>query len=288
MLGTIYGAGHSVRFEMGDGYKERLGRYISDVEESLASGSWFTTEFAKLDKKFMPGLVGSANLSKPGINLHYIENPTLISDKILESINIGVGSERYIVNMGDDGIHFAAFDYRLVDGKPSLLMFEPANFNFPSPVLLAFRVNSALEKIDSQDVKFSMLEMNIQKSSNECGIFSLALAKKLHKESDSVSELHRMNVAGNIPSAYDSFSSSAESDKLIPPSLYKHAQGRGRLAMYLESNRGSESVKVNKKGETLLDRQVQHLEEIEGKDVVNSIHQKRLVELNKLMGIIGD
>lgn len=287
MPGPISSTTLSPRFNISDSYQTDLGRYIRDVEKSLDSGSWTTSSFAKLDKEFIPGLVASANTSKPGLNLTYANDARELSDKVLTAFLKGSESERYIVNMGNDGIHFAVFDYRQVEGKPSVLMFEPANFNSTGPMFLAFRAKSALDQLSSHNICFSMMEMDIQRSGSECAIFSLALAKKLFKEHPAVSELHQMNVAGTIPSSNGFFSSSIESDQLIPPSLYKHTQGRGRLERYIAAQPGRDAQVVNKKGETLLERQQQHLENVGGKEIVNSIHQKRLEELKLLMQSIS-
>lgn len=287
MPGSISSATHSSHFDRSDSYRTDLGRYIRDVEKSLDSGAWTTSSFAKLDKEFIPGLIASANTSKPGLNLTYASDARDLSDKILEIFHKGSESGRYIVNMGCDGIHFAVFDYRLVEGRPSVLMFEPANFNSTGPMFLAFRAKSALDQLSSHNICFSMMEMDIQRSGSECAIFSLALAKKLFKEHQAVSELHQMNASGAIPSSNGFFSSSVESDQLIPPSFYKHTQGRGRLEKYVTARPGREAQEINKKGETLLERQKQHLENIGGKELVNSIHQKRLEELKQLMQSIS-
>ncbi|WP_080432527.1 YopJ family acetyltransferase [Burkholderia ubonensis] len=298
MLGPISGAPHFVQ-PYGEKYKEALGKYISEVEKDLNSGLWPNVSYARIDKSFMPGLVESANQSKPGLNLIYAEDPGVMLDKLREAINNGTESERYIANLGDDGVHFAAFDYRLIDGTSSLLMFEPVNFNAMGALMLSWRVQRALEGGGyGRDVKFYAIAMDIQRSCSECGIFSLALAKKLHKESDPITELHRMNSVGSISFINDPPSSPIDFDKLVPPSLYKHTQSRGRLTKYIESNPGSDAIQVNKKGDTLLDRQMQHMQTIVEKDplfnteqtmrLVNSIHQKRLVELKQLMKILND
>ncbi|MEN3029408.1 YopJ/AvrA family T3SS effector serine/threonine acetyltransferase [Chromobacterium amazonense] len=273
---------------MSEGYQAELDHYIQDVEKKLESGLWTKANFAKLDMKFMPGLVASANTSKLGLNLTYANSAREMSEKVLEAFLKGSESERFIVNMGDDGIHFAVFDYRLVDGKPSVLMFEPANFESGGPMFLAFRAKSALEDLSSHNACFSMMEMDIQRSKSECGIFSLALAKKLFKEHRAVSEIHRMNAAGTIPSSNGFFSSSLESDVLLPPSLYKHTQGRGRLEKYIGAGEGRDTQEVNKKGETLSERQGRYMENVDGKEIVSSIHRKRLIELKQLMKFISN
>ncbi|MEO1735891.1 hypothetical protein RB531_1407 [Salmonella enterica subsp. enterica serovar Typhimurium] len=38
----------------------------------------------------------------------------------------GVESARFLVNMGSSGIHISVVDFRVMDGKTSVILFEPA------------------------------------------------------------------------------------------------------------------------------------------------------------------
>lgn len=91
----------------------------------------------------------------------------------------GVESARFLVNMGSSGIHISVVDFRVMDGKTSVILFEPAACSAFGPALLALRTKAVLEREQLPDCYFAMVELDIQRSSSECGIFSLALAKKL-------------------------------------------------------------------------------------------------------------
>ncbi|VFT03927.1 Virulence factor yopJ [Yersinia enterocolitica] len=62
--------------------------------------------------------------------------------------------------------------------------------------MLAIRAKTAIERYQLPDCHFSMVEMDIQRSSSECGIFSLALAKKLYTERDNLLKIHEDNIKG--------------------------------------------------------------------------------------------
>lgn len=85
--------------------------------------------------------------------------------------------------MGEGG-HYSVIDYKCISGKISLILFEPANFNSMGPTMLALRLKIAIQRSQLPDCYLSMVELDIQRSSSECGIFSLALAKKLYIERD--------------------------------------------------------------------------------------------------------
>lgn len=89
----------------------------------------------------------------------------------------GIESARFIVNMGSLDIHISVVDFRVMDGKTSVILFEPAACSAFGPGLLALRTKAVIEREQLSDCYFAMVELDIQRSSSECGIFSLALAK---------------------------------------------------------------------------------------------------------------
>ncbi|QND85693.1 Uncharacterized protein ChrSV_3467 [Chromobacterium vaccinii] len=262
-----------------DAYQKQLNKFISQVENSLAGEGWLTEKFAALDRKFMPDLVRVANETKPGVNLSYRDSPQYIGSFIKSEMDRGALSGRVILNRGA-GIHFAVLDYKVVDGKPSVLFFEPANLKNLGPMFLLASTEVNLKGLEG--ACFSAFEMDIQRSDAECGMFSLSLAKKLHKESVIVDGLHASNIAGQLEPENGSYLSGPEVDKLMPPSFYKHTQGRTRLKQYLNVNENGGEL-VNKKGQTLLERQQQYVEDTSGgRNVIKSMHEKRLIELERL------
>jgi len=233
----------------------------------------------------MPRLIDSANVSKPGLDLQYANSVQTCVELLKTAVENGIPSARYLVNLNTAGIHFCAIDYRLVDGIPSVISFEPTN-----PVDLAVELDKRLSKIPA--MRFLVVMMNIQRSDDDCGMFSLAFAKKLHKEQDWMTALHQKNAAGELRRSDTPYTSLEETDKLAPFSLYKHSQTRTRSAEYLERNPDKGNAVVNKKNETLLEFQQRHTRTLPTGfprraqppvSVINfSIHEKRLREYEQL------
>jgi len=249
--------GASRQLEMSPEDKKTLRAHIDKIKQALAATTrhafdTFTYDFTAMDRHFMSRLVESANLSKPGLNLQYAPGARVGSELLRTAVENGASSGRYIVNLAYAMVHFCAVDYRLIDGVPSFICFEPVGASIVSGVL-------KIELSEIPKLRFSIVSMDIQRSRGDCGIFSLAFAKKLHQEQDWLLSLHEKNAAGELQLSEEPWATS-ETDRLdLPPSLYKHSQTRERSAEYLGRNPGKENAAVNKKNETLLEFQQRHL-----------------------------
>ncbi|EJF97810.1 YopJ family type III secretion system effector serine/threonine acetyltransferase [Bartonella taylorii] len=261
---------------------EQLKGIIAKLEQDIADGSWIKADYAKTDLKMMPALVEQANRKYPEMKLKFATTPHDFALSMKEAVESGVEASRYIVNIKERGIHFAVIDQRTIDDKTSLVFFEPTTFNNMNPAMLALRTQMAIGSYQLPECHFSMVEMDIQRSSSECGMFSLALAKKLHIESEKLTKMHKDNIDG-VLCKKDTALSSDKLDLYLPPSFYKHTQGRKRLKEYVESNPEAENAKVNKKGETLRERFDKNLVTTEEKTVSVSSHRKRVTEYKSLM-----
>lgn len=257
--------------------------YIDRVEASLNDGTWCQGEsFSEVERKLMVDLVQMANDRKPGLNLVYLESPKTLGAMIKQAME-GAGATRfrYIVNVGTDDTHFAVFDCRILDGHASVILFEPVTLGGLGPQRLAIRAQSAvLMACPLATCHFLTVEMDLQRSVSECGVFSLALGKKLHKEHQALNSLHQLNVQGIFFA--NPFMLPSEADQYLPPSFYKHVQGRARMAEYLQTRPDAEQVIVNKKQQTLRERVNGHMEAVGGRVISKSAHDKRLAELKAL------
>ncbi|EMW0229962.1 YopJ family type III secretion system effector serine/threonine acetyltransferase [Salmonella enterica] len=261
---------------------EELKNIIAQLETDIADGSWPHKDYSKMDLKIMPALVMQANNKFPEMNLNFVRSPQDLSIEIKNTIEHGVESSRFIINLGEDGIHFSVIDYKNINGKTSLILFEPASFNNMWPAILAFRTKMAIERYQLPDCHFSMVEMDIQRSSSECGIFSLALAKKLYKERGNLLKIHEDNIKGTLsdsvmPLPYDKL------DPYLPVTFYKHTQGKRRLNEYLNTNPQGVGAVINKKNETILNRFDHNQSVIDGKELSVSVHKKRITEYKTLL-----
>ncbi|PIT68123.1 YopJ/AvrA family T3SS effector serine/threonine acetyltransferase [Bartonella tribocorum] len=259
---------------------EELQTIITGLEDDLATGCWINSYYEDTDIRVMPALVKKANSKYPDMNLKLALTAEDLTYALKETIESGVKSSQFVVNLGSR-IHFAAMDYKKVNDKISLIMLEPTTFQNITAAKLGIKINQTLETLQLPPYSFTMAEMDIQKSSSECGIFSLALAKKLHLESEKLARLHKDNVKGVLCEPHSSLSAE-KLDSYLPLSLYKHTQGRRRLEQYLKANPGAEHEPVNKKGETLKERFEKNLKEEEAKTVSVSPHKKRITEYKSL------
>ncbi|WP_409361111.1 YopJ/AvrA family T3SS effector serine/threonine acetyltransferase [Bartonella heixiaziensis] len=261
----------------------KLKDIITTLENDLASGYWIIADYEDIDFKMMPALVKQANLKYPEMHLKFALTPHDLTLSLKEVIESGIQSSRYIVNTQERGNHFAVIDHRTIADKTSVILFESTTFmNNICATMLGVRTRQALQECQLPDCHFSMGEMDIQRSPSECGIFSLALAKKLYREAAKLTRMHEDNIRGvlcepNTPLSSDKL------DTYLPASFYKHTQGTRRLKQYSVANPAAENEKVNKKGETLVERLERNLVIPEDKTLSVSPHRKRISEYKSVL-----
>ncbi|WP_375676707.1 MULTISPECIES: YopJ/AvrA family T3SS effector serine/threonine acetyltransferase [unclassified Bartonella] len=255
---------------------------VAGLEQHNADGSWIKNYYDILDLYMMPALVDQANRKYPEMNLKLTSPPDGFALALKETLEKGIKSSRLIVNAQDRGIHFAVVDHQTIDNKTSLIFFEPTLLRDTLPALLALRTRQSIEHHQLPNIHFAMVEMDIQRSSSECGMFSLSLAKKLYLEAQKLERLHKDNIKGVLCEP-DTPLPAEKLDPYLPARLYKHVQGRRRLGEYLKANPDAAHEKVNKKGETLNERFERSLVTTETKTVSVSQHRKRATEYKSLM-----
>ncbi|WP_375628800.1 YopJ/AvrA family T3SS effector serine/threonine acetyltransferase [Bartonella sp. TT67HLJMS] len=255
---------------------------VAGLEQHNADGSWIKNYYDILDLYMMPALVDQANRKYPEMNLKLTSPPDGFALALKDTFERGITSSRFIVNAQDRGIHFAVVDHQTIDNKTSLIFFEPTLLRDTLPALLALRTRQSIEHHQFPNIHFAMVEMDIQRSSSECGMFSLSLAKKLYLEAQKLERLHKDNIKGVLCEP-DTPLPAEKLDPYLPARLYKHVQGRRRLGEYLKANPEAAHEKVNKKGETLRERFERSLSSAEGKTVSVSQHRKRATEYKSLM-----
>ncbi|WP_375651774.1 YopJ/AvrA family T3SS effector serine/threonine acetyltransferase [Bartonella sp. LB28NMGDW] len=261
---------------------EELKNIIARLEEDISTGRWFTTDYASIDLKLMPALVEQANRKYPEMRLQLVASSHDFALALKEAIENGIQSSRFIIHTKDRGIHFSVIDHQTIDDKTSVIFFEPTTLNNMRSAVLALRTQLALKAHELSNCSFAMAEMDIQRSSSECGMFSLSLAKKLYSAAQKLERLHKDNIKGVLCEP-DTPLSAEKLDTYLPTTFYKHVQGRRRLGEYLKANPDAEHETVNKKGETLRERFERSLSSAEGKTVSVSQHRKRATEYKSLM-----
>ncbi|WP_254475523.1 YopJ/AvrA family T3SS effector serine/threonine acetyltransferase [Bartonella sp. B1098] len=261
--------------------RKKLKAIIAGLEDDILTGRWFTADYASTDLQLMPALVEQANSKYPEMHLQLVTSSHHFALALKDTLENGIQSSRFIIYTKDRGIHFSVIDHQTIDDKTSVVFFEPTTLNNMKPAVLALRTQLAIKAHELSNCSFAIAEMDIQRSSSECGMFSLALAKKLYLESQKLERLHKDNVQGVLCEP-DTPLSPEKLDSYLPVSLYKHAQGRRRLEHYLKTNPEAAHEKVNKKGETVTERFEKNLKEEGGKTVSVSQHRKRATEYKAL------
>lgn len=266
--------------------KEKLEIYLDKVDTAIKHGYQLEASIsARNDKEFMVDLLSVANDKKRDLNAHYCDSPSEMMKKIKLLLEENKSSARFVVNMGEGGVHFSAFEFLKTNEKISIIGIEPATVQGMGPALLALRSMQAVNK-EFPEASFAFIETDLQRSAGECGIFSLFLVKKMLKEQSAMQLIHEKNMSGDLKVDHGILNKT-EADSLIPPSFMKHTQSPSRLEMYLNVNPSTRDAPINKKGETLKERQDRNMVSIEkdGKKRTysNSIELKRRLEIKSLL-----
>lgn len=258
-----------------------LEQYIEKIEESLENNTWMDLKLSLMDQVVMPHLVALANKRKPGLNLTYVDSPYDLPEQLMSLSPNDYHSHKYIICADDDKVHMGMLDARFIDNQLSMILFEPTSLNYTAPALLAVRINSALGRELPAVKKPFVLQMDIQRSDYECGIFSLALAKKSLKNDECVLKLHH-EIAARKLEIYTLAECKDIADKFLPVLFYKHTQGLKRMSEYLEKKPESIHQPINGKHKKIMDHIKVSYTEINGKLISKSIHKKRLTEYKAL------
>ncbi len=241
--------------------------------------------YADLDLRFMPLFVEHANAKNPQRNIYFSEDIVLFFAMLNRLVADNVPSARFVVNIASHpDVHFAAFDYALVAGKSSVIAMEP--------LILQGKLHSVyqqvLERFVNQEIPCSIIGMHLQNSYRGCGIFALTLLNKMCEERLAMNSLHAKNLQGELPPMM----TSEEAYQLLPASFFKHAQSPKRVMAFLNENPAERDKVVNKRGETLEQRQKRftarvHIRGGRENDVSLSIFEKRRIQLQRAESLIS-
>lgn len=204
---------------------------------------------AQADAKFLPTLVESEAAHQPGMRLSQHRSPDDLVAYLLQQCRLPAaqGREQGIVNMGPDGIHFAAFDLAIRDGQPSVILIESGSMNDEGGSRLAFRLCNEMTRHAPTgkhwpDRALLILETRMQQSSVDCGMFSLMTCKTMFKEASLFESLHTRLRTGAFDDAAFHHFPFEKTDTLLPPSIMRHTQSKRRLAGYAQRHHGGEEA----------------------------------------------
>jgi len=286
----------------------RISSNIDDLVKNISDQRFSHWYYPRDDLLYMALMVKQANTKYPQLNLYFVDEVGKLGTTIRNIISGGAESARIVVNFAKDGIHFAALDYAVIGNRKSVILFESTSFDpRGGQKKLVERVRDIIGEMNSGTMAvdrccFTAAEMSIQKSATECGIFSLAIAKKLYRQSPYLEKMHRANLNGTLLvhtpeldrvyedcSTYElGFLPPQEVDKHLPVSFYKHVQSRRRLEQYLTLNPAVRNEIINKKGETIFERLENNAaEDYSGKNISISIQRKRITEYRNILRMMG-
>jgi YopJ family protease len=262
---------------------EKIDCYLQEFQLQM-----MPDDAVQADLEFMPHLLAAANQRKPNLNCHFAKSPADCAKQMQDLIAQGVHRARFVVNVDggaqDQSVHFIALEYAHAahGGKTSVIGIEPAVATGMRPLQIAGRMQQALNATHLRPT-FALLLSDIQRSRSECGIFSLAFAKNMLREARTLGELHDANHAGRLAPP-GGVVEAERTDRMLPPSFFKHAQSARRVEAYLLRRPDAQEMPVNKKGESLRDRVNRHMEAWESHDahpltISTSIERKRRDEM---------
>lgn len=273
------------KYELGNKFsdnKENFLKVIMRLENDITDGIWHKESYANIDIEMMPAMIARANKKYPDFHLNILNNPCDLGGLIDDMMSQGKQSFRCITNAGEDGIHFAVLDGRFINNKLSLVLFDSSNEKLLATNLLGFRLMLVLSRHSLPEYSFSMFAINIQRSLSECGIFSLALAKKLHRESQQIEKIHQDNILGKFKKQRG-FIPYCEIDGYLPPSFFKYAQSINRLNEYIKTHSKSNDNRDKKRYSNIIERFLKNLVSVDNKKMSVSLHKKRIAEYRALM-----
>ena len=236
----------------------------------------------------LPALAELENTKKPGFDLQVGTNEDAIA-KLVSWMQSGKEHGRLIHNIENSvtvsnttvGLKHAVYlDYKLVDGKPSVLMIDSYRFDDHCGEFLEFARD--LKKFN-KDVSVGGIELKAQSSSHGCHVFALNAAKQAYKNPHALDDFHQENVKNTKTKR------KINAQDRMPANFMKHTQSSHALLNYFSDNEQADTATVNNKGETLAQYRARHVHlGILSKDpMMRSIYDKRLEYLLELKDALG-
>lgn len=262
------------------------------INHALDENLQHDTEINFIDEMYLPQIINSINAKRAGFNLRYFDD---LNDLFNAAYGNQLGnSTQAVVRMKKKNdksqIHYAALDYCRGGGNHFFMFYEPAMLSGNSNAGTDYGFSSLkdLHKVYLNKfydkMRMSFTEMAIQSSPSDCGIFSLALANAIAKNTG----VRKKMTMTMEPYKIKRFYQHGASNKIkfagskiaisVPESYLKHSN-----SISLLRNLDTKLV-VNKKDETLVQRAERHLVNRDGITYSNSIEDKRRYFFDRHLG----
>ena len=230
--------------------------------------------------QFVPALIALENIKKPGLSLQYSVNDELFG-VIKGWIESGQEYGRLIHHQENrTHRHCHYFDYRLVNGKPSLLWLDSWFFFTARGPFYDLK-----QKLDglNKDYAFGGVRLLTQNGATGCHVFALNTAKQAYQDEDGMIAMHAANIAAPVNGE------ALQNKQLVPAHFMKHTQSSGRLEQFFEEHPAAQFDPVNFAGETLSMYRMRYSTQgkFDIKPMMRSIYDKRLQYLLELRESFG-
>lgn len=263
--------------------------------QALQQGNWSPGPMdGKYEIAMLPAIVAAENARTPNLNLTLL-SPNEDFASWLKAKR--PANARVIFPMPGNEAHYVAADVRRNGGKTSVIVIEPlslkdATQDLQDSTRQKYERQSLplLKKTLKSDVTLSVLAVDTQKSTNDCGIFALSAASKLADNAPMLDALHEQNL-GKKP-IKTALGQDAEllagkgkvrvldGKGVLPPAFVKHSQSRTTLKDWLKANPAAHGyASVNKAEQSLMERFDSHVTTRYDKPVHTRFMQDNLPEM---------
>ena len=239
-------------------------------------------QLTRQDMANLPLLVAAENARNPGLNLHHCDSREAFIAHLgaiaKDSERTGCYRGRAVVCVDQGWLHHAAADIYHQPGQPvSVIMPD------------SFMVSADLREMIESEMRQAGVACcvgadgtTIQKSTNDCVMFSLSFALKMQDHEVFFDKRHQQQLR-------DDTARWSMREHPVPAAFYKHAHSRRTLELATEKTASFETEIVNKRGETLDARRARHVGDFsvsgqqETRAYSNSIELKRLVFIDRAL-----
>ena len=239
-------------------------------------------------RALLPAMVELENTKKPDFDLQVCTNEETVA-KILLWAQSGkehgriVHNNDYTIHADGNTVHHrhaVYLDYKLVDGKPSVLMLDAYRFDEDCGEFAELKLNL---RNANKDIALGGIALTTQSSSFGCHVFALNAAKQAYRNPHALDVFHEENVKNTKTKR------KIDAEDRIPANFMKHTQSGHRLLNHFSDNEQADTATVNNKGETLALYRARHFHMgiLSPAPQMRSIYDKRLEYLLELSDALG-
>jgi len=202
-----------------------------------------------IDEIYLPLIIDSIRKKRQGANLYYFDDLNYLFSKALAG-QIGNRAQAVVHMRKKADIsqpHFSAVEYIKDKGKDFFIFYEPAHLSGGNEAGVDYgfnRLNEIFKVLSKRysNLRVGFVEVGIQSSEADCGIFSLAFANTLSKLPH-ISQFAIGKLVYPTITQFYHVNSNARKERhkigvSLEPTLIKHAHSINKLRLNIERNNG--------------------------------------------------